>query len=69
MAGGGIREYRVDGARVAHLAARRQLVLSVTGAGDALVLVTCYPLDARPVRGRSRYVVTAVPVEGGVDIS
>jgi hypothetical protein len=32
-------------------------------------MVTCYPLDARPVDVGSRYVVTAVPVVIGAGIS
>ena len=67
-AGGRVREYRVDGAGVTHLAPAGELVLSVGGASGALVMVTCYPLDARPASAGSRYVVTAVPVvsEAGV---
>lgn len=68
-AGGHVREYRVDGLEVTQLAAAGELALSVGGAGAALVMVTCYPLDARPAIVGSRYVVTAVPVVSDAGVS
>jgi len=63
-AGGRVRAYRVDRGRVARLGPDGDLVVSVGGAEDALVMITCDPGDDRAVGLASRYVVTAVPVLG-----
>ena len=52
---GGPRRYRVVSTEVADAGTAR------IAPGDALVLVTCWPLDAAAPRGPLRYVVTARP--------
>lgn len=53
----GTRAYRVASARVADARSERIAV----DAGDALLLVTCWPFDAVATGGPLRYLVTAVP--------
>lgn len=55
----GQRSYRVSGARVVDSRATR---IGARHSADALLLVTCYPLDAVIPGGPLRYVVRALPV-------
>jgi len=56
---GELRRYRVAARRVVN--ADRES-LSATAAGEALLLVTCYPFDALLADGPLRYAVRALPV-------
>ncbi len=58
LPGGGWRDYRVAGSRVADT---RREALSSGGEVEQLMLVTCYPFDTVRVGGPLRYVVRAVP--------
>ena len=60
----GTRDYRVAQIDVVD-SRRQQLVLDRSR--DRLTLVTCYPFDAVSAGGSLRYVVTAMPVEAGVN--
>jgi sortase A len=58
---GKMRRYRVTGTKVVH---KPELAIPAPGMGDALVLVTCWPLDGIDPGTNKRFVLRARAVAG-----